>query len=193
MKPQIIAIQNHLGVHADGIIGPVTLDAIHQALEIKSVPIWPNQTAVRSGKSIFGAAGDESNLVAISPAYPLFYDGKSVSSIRVHKSIALDVQQALREVLEYYGHDEIERLGLNQYGGSYAYRQTTNGSSLSMHAWGIALDWAVSSNGYSTKSPRATLAHEDCKKWWEIWESHGAVSMGRVYDYDWMHLQFAPF
>ena len=42
-------------------------------------------------------------------------------------------------------------------------------------------------------APAATLSHPDCAPWWEIWERHGAVSMGRVHDKDWMHLQFAKF
>ncbi len=191
MKTQIASIQKHLGVTADGIMGPVTLAALNQELGITTSPSWPTQVEVRSGKSIFGSAGDEGQLVSISPAYPLFYDGKSISSIRVHRAIALHVQQVLREVLEHYGMDEIKRLGLDQYGGSYAYRSITGGSQMSMHAWGIALDWAAASNGYSTKAPRATLSHADCAKWWEIWESHGAISLGRERDYDWMHVQFA--
>lgn len=191
MKAQIAAIQRHLGVDADGIIGPLTLSALQQKLGITPLPLWPSQAEVRRGNSIYGKAGDESALVSITPAYPLYYDGKSVSSIRAHKAVALHVQQVLREVLEHYGLDEIQRLGLDQYGGSYAYRKTTGGSVLSMHAWGIAFDWAVASNGYSTKSPRASLSHPDCNKWWEIWESHGATSLGRHSDYDWMHVQFA--
>lgn len=191
MKSQIAAIQQHLGVTADGIMGPITIGAIQQELGITPRPIWPTQAEVRNGKSIYGAAGNEANLVSISPAYPLFYEGKSISSIRVHKGIALHVQQVLREVLEHYGRDEIERLGLDQYSGSYAYRSTTAGSSLSMHAWGIALDWAAASNGYSTKAPRASLSDPDCQRWWEIWEEHGAVSLGRECDMDWMHVQFA--
>ncbi len=191
MKAQIATIQKHLGVSADGIIGPITIEALYRELGIQQSPIWPTQAEVRSGNSIFGSAGDEGNLVAISPAYPLFYEGKSVSSIRVHRAIALHVQQVLREVLAHYGMEEIQRLGLDQYGGSYAYRKITGGSALSIHSWGIALDWAPASNGYSTKAPRASLSHTDCQKWWEIWEAHGATSLGRERDYDWMHVQFA--
>ena len=62
-----------------------------------------------------------------------------------------------------------------------------------MHAWGIALDFCPDGNGMSTHAPAATLSHPDCAPWWEIWERHGAVSMGRVHDKDWMHLQFAKF
>lgn len=191
MKTSIRLIQQHLGVIPDGIIGPRTLRAITTALGIREIPTWPTQAEVRRGDSIFGAPGREEELVNVLPAYQLFYEGSPVRSIRVHRLIASHVQQALREVLEHYGVDEIRRLGLDQYGGSYNYRPTATGHSLSLHAWGVALDFAPRSNGLKMKSPRATLSHPDCVVWWEIWERHGATSLGRARNYDWMHLQFA--
>lgn len=112
-------------------------------------------------------------------------------SIRVHRLIAKHVQEALAEVLAAYGQETIRRLGLDVYGGSYNYRATSSGAALSMHAWGIALDFSPAANALHYKAPRASLSHPDCNKWWEIWERHGAVSLGRECDYDWMHLQFA--
>ena len=191
MKTSIRLIQQKLGISADGIIGPQTLRAISLALGVHEVPSWPTQSEVRRGTSIFGAPGCEESLVSILPAYPLYFEGKQVRSIRVHRAIATHVQQALCEVLEHYGLGEIRRLGLDQYGGSYNYRPTSTGNSLSMHAWGIALDFAPRCNGLKVKSPRATLSHPDCEAWWQIWEKHGAVSLGRERNYDWMHLQFA--
>lgn len=191
MKPSIRRIQAHLGVSADGIIGPQTLRAISQALGIQEIPTWPSQSEVRKGKSIFGAPGREDSLVSILPAYPLYFEEQQVRSIRVHRLIAPHVQQALREVLAHYGREEIGRLGLDQYGGCYNYRPTSTGNALSMHAWGIALDFAPRSNGLKVQAPRATLSHPDCEVWWQIWEKHGAVSLGRERNYDWMHLQFA--
>ena len=191
MKNDIIAIQKKVGVEADGLMGPVTIRAIRDALGIVTPPSWPSQTEVRQGRSIFGKPGNEADLLNLSPPYPLYYEGKKVNSIRVHRLIARHVQAALEEVLAHYGLREIQRLGLNQYGGSYNYRACSGGNSLSMHAWGIALDFAPAENALNCKAPRASLSHADCRHWWEIWESHGAVSMGRERDYDWMHLQFA--
>lgn len=191
MNTSIRLIQQKLGVPADGIMGPQTLRAIIKALDITEPPVWPTQAEVRQGTSRFGRPGNEALLTTITPPYPLLYEGTPVRSIRVHQAIALHVQQALREVLEHYGQAEIHRLGLDQYGGSYNYRSTSTGKALSMHAWGIALDFAPDTNAYSTRAPRATLSHPDCDAWWRIWESHGAVSLGRERDMDWMHLQFA--
>lgn len=192
MTETIKAIQKKVGATADGIVGPKTIAAIAKALGIKEpAPAWPTQAEVRSGKSIFGKAGDESNLVSIKPPYQLYFDGKKVKTIRVHKKIAAAANAALEEVLAYYGPNGITQLGLDQYSGSYSNRKTTSGAAMSMHAWGIALDFAASTNAYSMKKPKATLSIPACEKWWEIWERHGAVSLGREKDFDWMHLQFA--
>lgn len=194
MTETIKLVQKKLGVTVDGIAGKKTWGAIAAALGItnsKAVTKYPTQAQVRSGKSIFGKAGDESNLVNIKPAYQLYYCGKPVKTIRVHHLIAADVQAAFKEILEHYGLAEIKRLGLDQYSGSYNYRKSTNGKSMSMHAWGIALDFAAEKNTYKMKKPQASLSHPDCEMWWKIWEKHGAVSLGRELGYDYMHLQFA--
>jgi hypothetical protein len=195
MKETIKLVQKKVGVTVDGIAGQKTWAAIAEALGVntntKAVAKFPTQAVVRSGVSIFGKPGDESNLVNIKPAYQLYYCGKAVKTIRVHKVIAPNVEAALKEILAHYGLDEIKRLGLDQYSGSYNYRKSTGASSLSMHAWGIALDFAAEKNTYTMKKPQASLSHPDCNKWWEIWEKHGAVSLGRECNYDWMHLQFA--
>lgn len=192
----IKAVQKKLGVTVDGIAGKNTWAAIAKAVGVTtttstSTSTIPTQAQVRSGKSIFGRAGDESNLVNIKPAYQLYYCGKPVKTIRVHKAIADRVQAALKEILAHYGQAKIKQLGLDQYSGSYNYRNSTNSNSMSMHAWGIALDFAAAKNAYNMKKPQASLSKPECEMWWKIWEKHGAVSLGRQCNYDWMHLQFA--
>ena len=198
-------VQRALGLKADGLPGPKTLAAValklrcHEiwsagiaaALDIALPRSWPDQATVRAGLSIFGRPGDENNLVSIVPPYPLYYEGRPVKTIRVHQAIAQDVQAALAEVLAAYGLDRIRALHLDQYGGSYNDRSTAGGKSKSMHAWGIALDFDPERNSYSSKAPHAGLSRPECEEWWRIWEAHGAVSLGRERNYDWMHLQFA--
>ena len=76
MKNDIIAIQKKVGVEADGLMGPVTIRAIRDALGIVTPPSWPSQTEVRQGRSIFGKPGNEADLLNLSPPYPLYYEGK---------------------------------------------------------------------------------------------------------------------
>ena len=199
MTETIKAVQKKLGVTVDGIAGKNTWAAIAKAIGVSTPTVttttsnMPTQAQVRAGTSIFGKPGVESNLVNIKPAYQLYYCGTPVKTIRVHKAIADRVEAALKEILAHYGTAEIKRLGLDQYSGSYNYRKSTGGSSLSMHAWGIALDFAAEKNTYAMKKPQASLSHPDCEMWWKIWEKHGAVSLGREKNIDWMHLQFAKF
>lgn len=181
-------VQHVVGAKPDGKIGSETLSKIAAALGLH---VWPSQAEVRSGKSIFGKAGDESNLVNVVPPFPLYYDGQAVKTIRVHKLIKSAVLAALEKIKAAYTPAEIHRLGLDDYGGSYNYRSTASGKSLSMHAWGIAFDFAPAKNAYSTKAPRASLSLPECRAFWEAWESVGAVSLGRERNYDWMHVQFA--
>lgn len=191
----IKAIQGAVGVRADGIMGLETKKAVLAHLggdATASAPAWPTQAEVRGGSSVFGSwKRAEENLVNIVPAYPLLYDGKPVKSIRVHKVVAPYVEKIFQEVLAAYGLEKIHALGLDQYGGSYNARNTAGGSTMSMHAWGIALDFAPGTNALKQNKTTATLARPECAKWWEIWEKYGAVSLGREKDYDWMHVQFA--
>lgn len=200
MKTTIKAIQKKVGVTADGVMGPVTLAAVSKALGIDgdtataAASGWPTQAEVRSGKSVFGAPGNENALVNITPPYTLYYEGKACKTIRVHQAIAAHVQQALAEVLAAYGPERIHALGLDVWGGCYNYRKTTGASSLSMHAWGVALDFDPDNNPMSAKAPKARFSGSEYDAWWSIWlDKHGAVSMGKTYDKDWMHIQFARF
>ncbi len=194
MKNTIKQIQRALGVEADGIMGPVTLAAVARAVGVQTAAHeWPTQAEVRRGKSVFGTAGNEAVLASIIPPYPLYFEGKQVRTIRVHERIAGAVAAALSEVLEHYGLEEIHRLHLDVYGGSYANRATTGGNSKSMHAWGVALDFDPEHNAMNMHAPEAAFSGPEYEAWWQIWERHGAVSMGRTYDKDWMHIQFARF
>ena len=186
----VAEIQAVVGVKADGMVGAKTIAAIAKALHLKS---WPTQAEVRSGNSIFGKAGDESNLIDVYPAYPLYYEGKPISRIRCHRKIAEDVRQIFEEVRAHYGLKRIHDLGLDMYSGCFNNRSTVSGKSKSMHAWGIAFDFAAETNTYSMKEGKASLSKPECEAWWRIWERHGAVSLGRYANYDWMHVQFATF
>ena len=70
MKKYWKLIQQHLGVDADGIPGPKTALALLDRLGIRQPEqSWPSQEEVRSGKSVFGRAGDESNMTSIKLPY----------------------------------------------------------------------------------------------------------------------------
>ncbi len=193
-KELIKAIQEKVGATPDGIIGEKTLEALAKALGVDvpaELAAIPTQAQVRAGRSVYGTPGDESALVNLVPPYRLFYEDKAVKTIRVHRLIASRVEAALSAVLKAYGAAKIKQLGLDQYSGSYNYRPSTGGSSLSMHAWGIALDFDAEHNTMQMHKPEARFSGPEYEAWWRAWEEQGAVSLGRERDYDWMHIQFA--
>lgn len=186
------AVQAAVGVTADGIIGPKSVAAIAAKLGV-AVPKIPTQAEVRKGNSVYGKAGDTGNLVTLVPPYQLYYEGTAVKTMQVHREAAADLLAALREVLAYYGETEIHRLGLDLYSGCFNDRKTRNGSSTSMHAWGIAVDFDAEHNQLAWGKPRARFSGAEYKPFIDIMERHNFLSLGRRSDRDWMHFQRAAF
>lgn len=202
-------IQKKIGVTTDGILGPKSLAAIKNCLtgddltekyinkpikfskvnyKVKTI----KQSEVRTNKSIFGKAGDESVLVAVQVPenYPLKYEGKQVKSIRIHKLVADRLAAALNDIINHYGED-IEKVapGACVYDGSYYFRNTRNGTSQSIHSWGLAIDFDASNNMLKTKWENARLGQPIYKPFWDILEYHGFLSLGRRQGTDVMHCQ----
>jgi hypothetical protein len=63
------------------------------------------------------------------------------------------------------------------------------GSQMSMHSWGIALDFDANRNQLRWSSAKAAFAQPEYDAWWAAWEREGWTSLGRTYDYDWMHVE----
>jgi len=189
----------------DGFLGPqtnVALDSLIFLIKHKRPPVpfrdhevpnasrWPVEGS-REFRERFGEQG-ESNLVSITPAYPhkLAWDlSKTVRTIRCHKEVADSLSRVLTKVLEEYGQERISELGLDIFAGCFNPRKKRGGSSPSMHSWGIALDYYNAKNQLKWHQDRALFARPEYDKWWEIWEAEGWVSLGRVRDFDWMHVQ----
>ncbi len=182
-------VQLIVGVKADGIIGTKTRSAIARYFGDASLPIYPSKGQIRSNRSIFGAAGQVS-LVSLNPPYPLYYDGRLVTSIRVHERIAHGVELALKRVLSHYGAKRVRELGLDVYDGSYNNRSVRGGTASSMHAWGIALDFNAARNGNSVRGKNALFSSADYDHWWLAWLSVGARPFGLFNDRDYMHVDF---
>ncbi|WP_415881464.1 hypothetical protein ACMXYX_09505 [Neptuniibacter sp. QD72_48] len=117
---------------------------------------------------------------------------QTTRSISIHESLKDNLESVLTQVHDHYGPAGIREYGLDRYGGSYNPRKKRGSvSAWSTHAWGIALDWFPSQNKLRWRSDRASLAKEELDPWWDIWESHGWLSLGRSEDRDWMHVQAA--
>lgn len=116
---------------------------------------------------------------------------QTVHSYSCHKLVKEPMEALWNKVLEEYGLEEIKKLRLNYFGGCLNVRKMRGGSAWSMHAWGIAVDIDPERNALNMNHKQATMAKPEYDKFWEIVYDHGAISLGKERDYDWMHFQWA--
>ena len=86
---QIKAIQAECGTTPDGEWGPKSKAACRAYLQsLKPVPNpWPKQNS-SDLLAFYGRAGDESKLVVIPVVFNTFYEGRPITSLRVHRKVA---------------------------------------------------------------------------------------------------------
>jgi len=136
----------------------------------------------------------EPPLVAIEPPYPLRLNWdlrRTVSTVRCHEKVAASLLRILTRVGEHYGADGVRDLHLDRFGGCFAPRRVRGGSAWSTHAWGVALDFDTERNRLTWGFDRAAFARSEYEAWWGFWEQEGWVGLGRVANFDWMHVQAA--
>lgn len=153
---------------------------------------WPLQSEAEM-RAFYGEPGDPP-LVAIEPPYPLRLDWdlrQPVSTVRCHEKVAESLLRVLTRVGDHYGPDRVRELHLDRFGGCFAPRRVRGGSGWSTHAWGIALDFDTERNRLSWGFDRAAFARPEYDDWWGFWEAEGWVGLGRVANFDWMHVQAA--
>jgi hypothetical protein len=102
-----------------------------------------------------------------------------------HRLLTGRLTAALAEIYATLGRAEFERQGWHVYGGCHNYREKRGGSTLSTHAWGIALDMNPNENTLRSSSTSFSPAAVD------IMEKWGFLSGGRAWGRDWMHFQAA--
>ena len=111
-------------------------------------------------------------------------------SVRVTFLSAIIKKSAIRKLYRG-GEERFRALRLDRFGGCYNYRPMRGGSALSTHAWGAAVDLDPERNQLTWGADKAAFAAPEYEAFWQIVEAHGAVSLGRSRNRDWMHFQFA--
>lgn len=162
--------------------------------------MWPKQSQMDEyygnprGKDGKASAGWENeNLVYIAAfdlPFKLYYDGKPVSRVRVHKKVRDAFLRVLNRLWEASGKSQavIDEWGMSKYAGCYLFRLKRSGSTLSTHSYGCAFDFDPANNGFRDDTPRFAKFPEVLA----AWKAEGAVWGG-----DWktncdgMHWQFA--
>jgi hypothetical protein len=134
--------------------------------------------------------------------WQLFYQEEDrivpVSAIRIHRllrdsfvAVLDDIwQHARQEIGTGATPDEIRawlhNRRLDLHGGGFNFRAITGGRELSLHAYGIAIDWDPAHN------PRQRPLTKTLPDWWyNIWHRHGWSDGQHFRTPDPMHVQFA--
>ncbi len=156
---------------------------------------WPLEAEAEL-RAFYGEPGEpaRASLVRIDAPYPLklsWDPGTPVTRIACHQKVAESLERVLSGALDHYGLASLQELRLDFYGGSFSPRKKRGGTSWSTHAWGIALDFDPERNRLNWGRDRAAFARPEYDRWWELWEAEGWVSLGRVENFDWMHVQAA--
>jgi hypothetical protein len=142
---------------------------------------WPNQ---RDVNTFYGnprgahfnecnSAWYAKNIVFVVPPFPITYEGKSVHRIPMHRKCAASFARVLDSLADR------GNSGPLPYGGSFNYRLIRGGNSLSMHAYGCAVDFDVEHNpmghlsagGYHANSPLVLAFKHECWTWGGDWKS----------------------
>ena len=142
----------------------------------------------------YGKPDDDGSdyLVTLNLPYPmrLAWDlDTTVVRIRCHRLIKDQLSAVFNDLLEHYGLAEIKRLGIDLFGGCFAFRKMRGGSDYSRHSWAIAIDLDPARNSLKATSRTAQFAKPAYKPMIDIFYKHGFVSLGREKNYDWMHFE----
>lgn len=102
---------------------------------------------------------------------------------KCHRLLIGRLTAALAEIYVTLGEAEFRRQGWHVYGGCHNYRDKRGGSTLSTHAWGVAID--MNPNENTLKSSKTTFSDVAI----DIMERWGFLSGGRAWNRDYMHFQ----
>jgi len=147
--------------------------------------------------------GENIRKVAPPDGWELFYQSDTlglvrVSGIRLHRLLEDSFHNVLTDIWDHAA-DEIggdpsadairawlHARRLNQHGGGFNFRPITGGRALSLHSYGIAIDWDPTNN------PRQKPLKRTLPDWWfDVWAQHGWSDGRRYKTPDPMHVQFA--
>jgi hypothetical protein len=197
----------------DAWYGPQTADAADRIIlqiQGKPLPVRPDEIPDATGKpggstircwspttaqlrARYGQEGTGQDMVDSPYGLLLDWDlSTQVFRFSAHASLKPRIEAAMGEVLVHYGLSAIRNLGLNRFGGCLNVRLKRGGSTPSTHSWGSAIDWFPTNNQLKQTHRSAAFAKPAYAAFLAIWEKHGFMSLGRCFDFDWMHLQANP-
>jgi len=153
---------------------------------------WPRQKDCANFYGDAGSAACTAGTVTLPVPHRIAWNlSQKITTFRCHTKVAAAFTSIHAETVRHYGATKYSALRLDVWGGCYNFRKMRGGSALSMHAFGIAEDLDPERNQLRWTHTKASFAKPEYAAFFNIVEAHGAVSLGRARDYDWMHIQFA--
>lgn len=141
----------------------------------------------------YGQPGDVDNFTVITLPYPMriaWDTNKTVTKMQCHKLAADRFYKVFLELLNHYGLSNIQRLGIDLFGGCVNVRlQRGSKTKWSRHAWGIAIDLDPSRNQLKTKWKDAQFSKPEYKEMINIFYRNGFINYGVEKNYDAMHFE----
>lgn len=158
----------------------------------KTKTVWPKQSGVPAFFGKPGSPAATAGKVILPIPFRIAWNlNQSVKSFACHELVEDAFTAIFNEAVAHYGEKKFVELGLDLFGGCFNNRKMRGGTATSMHAFGIAYDGDPERNQLRWGKDRAEFAKPAYNAFWKIVEAHGAISLGRARNYDWMHFQFA--
>lgn len=205
-RPRVVIQQIQQSLHddgyysgeIDGIFGARSRSSLESA-KVSAKPTASTRpltrlTTAQIVKKYGQPTNDGEYLVSIDLPFPMriAWDTKTtVNRMRVHRLAATAFINVFNDLLKHYGLAEIQRLGIDLFGGCFNFRRMRGGSEWSRHSWGIAIDLDSARNPLRASSKTARFARPEYRPMIEIFAKHGFISYGVLFDYDWMHFELA--
>jgi len=113
--------------------------------------IWPTQAEAdgfygnprgRNGKA--SSDWEASNLVNFAPPFQMHYAGSAIQHFKIHRKCVESLTRVFNAIWQAAARDQnkIEHWGVSTFGGGYNFRLKRGANTLSMHAYGCAIDLA---------------------------------------------------
>ena len=166
---------------------------------------WPKQSECGAfygdprGNGRPNAGWVAQNLRTVTPPFAMHIGHDPVHHIQIHKKCSAALLQWLKAVWKNGGTDQkvMDLWGMSAFSGSFAYRSMRGRNSLSMHAYGCALDFDAARNDLADGTPNFSRYRKQIVQpflelggvWGGDWNGNGSSADERRPDG--MHFQFA--
>lgn len=205
---RVLAAQGYYTGQIDGLTGPKTEAATAAWRVVRSGMVtvppmdpvvvarhqWPDRRDLRAMNALFGQPGSAQATAGkceLPFPFVLAWDeGTRINRFSCNSAAAETFMSIFQEAAQHYGETAFRRLRLDRFGGCFNDRAMRGSAATkSTHAWGVAIDLDPINNQLAWGRSKAWLARSDYNAFWAIVERHGATSLGRAKNYDFMHFQ----